>query len=87
MADDIPTWALERVIQEIGVDWKVYQIKESFVYQAFARYIAAHEEPPVDPLETEAQRLLEEYWYNSDQSTKDLVTAALRRGIEIGESM
>lgn len=51
---DIPEWAFERV-QELSAEFSRgpdFVINERFpTAQAFARYIAQHEEPPVDPLE------------------------------------
>jgi hypothetical protein len=63
MSDEIPQWAKERAcelanaiheyprftVDHLDRDWPSLQ--------AFARYIAAHEEPPVDPLLVEARKI------------------------------
>lgn len=55
MADDIPQWAIERA--------KALQAASKRpgltpVMHTFARYIAEHEEPPVDPLLIEAREIV-----------------------------
>lgn len=71
MAQDIPQWAIDRVLVEAnrsGIPgaspWTSDEIAEagdsarySAVVRAYARYIAAHEEPPVDPLLIEAREI------------------------------
>lgn len=52
MSEKIPAWAVERAIQEIGPraePWNIPHEEVSKGVHAFARYIAAHEQPPVDP--------------------------------------
>lgn len=46
MADEIPQWAFDRV----GALCAHIEIQCS-AYYAFARYIAEHEEPPVEPFQ------------------------------------
>jgi hypothetical protein len=63
-ANDVPDWAIEKALIEpnenspgsTGSKWTVKEIKEAngtlryaTAVMAFARYIAAHEKPPVDP--------------------------------------
>jgi hypothetical protein len=88
MSTNIPQWALDRA-------WKLIQQTEpalSFSKEpakawmfAFARYIAEHEEPPVDPLEEKLEKEADRFM-RVDQPTRYIVLAALRRGIEIGKS-
>lgn len=54
MSDDIPHWAKERAC-ELANDagkqpgyWKVHHVEDVPTLAALARYIAEHEEPPVD---------------------------------------
>lgn len=52
MSEEIPQWALDRVEQEAGPRPRPECIPEDetiIIAKAFARYIAAHEQPPVDP--------------------------------------
>lgn len=87
---DIPQWALDRVYEltGFGSSWK-----------AFARYIAQHEQPPVDPLLLEAREIAAEVYerqslpefagrlrdgFNDDDEATLSALAGLRRGIEIG---
>lgn len=49
---DLPRWALDRVEQEAGPRPRPECIPEDetiIIARAFARYIAQHEQPPVDP--------------------------------------
>lgn len=70
MSADIPQWAKERATKmcnaEVRSDgysgtrrvddyWRRFPS-----FRAFARYIAAHEEPPVDPLLIEAREMFAE---------------------------
>ena len=83
-----PQWAIDRALS-YGPGWKT----------AFARYIAEHEQPPVDPLLVEARRIVAETWRRvGSKSYADRVEeglcddgiyvpialTAIRRGIEIG---
>ena len=95
-----PDWAIERVQEITGYYWPTSTVAGHAISTAFARYIAKHEEPPVDPLLIEAR----EVWarereesgnsrvaalyragrYDSDPAIKTAL-AALKRGIEIGK--
>ncbi len=91
----IPEWAFNRA--------KVLAKDEAFdggytrTHQAFARYIAEHEEPPVDPILLEARKIVAEHCLletskrcvmsgerDSWLSVKAAIDA-LKRGIEISE--
>lgn len=61
MTDDIPQWAKWRAC-ELASDpddepWSPNHLEMSGLGRAFARYIAAHEEPPADPLLVEAREI------------------------------
>ena len=55
MSNDIPQWAKERACELANEEekqpeyWMADEVKNVAVLVAFARYIAKHEEPPVDP--------------------------------------
>ncbi|WP_324695442.1 hypothetical protein [Novosphingobium sp. RL4] len=108
MAEQLPPeWAIERAI-ELGDNPpspNVKQVVESphayHGYIAFARYIAEHEEAPVDPLLIEARALVAARYNDSfgaehkaatlageDDSSEPIRNCliALRRGIEIGRA-
>ena len=53
--NDIPEWASERA-QALAKDETLHE-GYTRTHRAFARYIAEHEEPPVDPLLLEAREL------------------------------
>ena len=92
--DDIPVWVIERVC-----DLATIVLRERYptgrtlpgsldvrneVATAFARYIAEHEEPPVDPLLIEAEQIVDKYDYTFN-GLRNAVAEALRRGIELGK--
>ncbi len=54
MSDTIPDWAIERAkdLRDAG-----FQRGDKNYTHTFARYIAEHEEPPVDPLLIEAREI------------------------------
>jgi hypothetical protein len=59
---DVPEWAIERAC-ELASAWSYSTVlclpTDTSVYlHAFARYIAQHEEPPEDPLLTEAKQIV-----------------------------
>lgn len=56
---DIPEWAKERVRQMIGREEveDLHEPAKETIGRAFARYIAEHEGPPVDPLLIEAREI------------------------------
>lgn len=57
MADDIPDWARQRMLKLAGEGADADLPWSKDVENAFARYIAQHEEPPVDPLLIEAREI------------------------------
>lgn len=99
MADEIPQWAQDKA-QRLTAD----EIDETsglgaglhHAMTAFARYIAGHEEPPVDPLLIEAREIcasrdgvdaVQARSYRDGRhdagGAVDTALAALRRGIEL----
>jgi hypothetical protein len=89
--DNPPEWALKRADELMRGDLH-YRA-------AFARYIAANEQPPVDPLTQEAREVAaQQPGLNAGQqqalrdgdwdaaSTVIIALAALRRGIKIAEA-
>jgi hypothetical protein len=86
MTEDVPQWALDRVAALCLVTRD--QIATFQWLRIFARYIAEHEEPPVDPLEeiitVERNKIVEECVYTYD-GLRTAVNRALRRGIELGK--
>ena len=60
---DIPDWAKNRACdianaEDPGTNWLVTDVTENYkLLETFARYIAAHEEAPVDPLLLEAREI------------------------------
>jgi hypothetical protein len=99
MSDDIPQWAKDRaceIAKASGVTPGGARDADFAWGRAFARYIAEHEEPPVDPLLVEAREIAakarpdyaEGYLSGGyDTSSTEIRTAllALRRGIERGK--
>lgn len=98
MIDEIPDWAIERALS-FGAEvdwhgskpWTVNDIRQDArvaygsMVLSFARYIAAHEEEPVDPLVADAKDMAGEYYRNCE-TAQALALRALRRGIEIGRA-
>lgn len=85
---DIPEWAKDRALNianaEAGFEaWR--SVENSFGMRAFARYIAEHEEPPVDPLVAEAQTVADHYLLNLSAmpTVEKALQAALKRGMEL----
>jgi hypothetical protein len=81
-----PEWAFNRVAELVGyVDG--HGPRGSRAGVAFARYIATHEDAPVDPLELEADNLASGHhvWANEDEYSAaiSLALAALKRGMEL----
>lgn len=81
--DDVPEWAVKRVrdlTTDIGYTW----------LDAFARYVAAHEDEPVDPVILKARELAKPWLiydhYSIDAGDHDDVPAmaAIREAIEFG---
>lgn len=105
MEEEIPQWALERAAEladkEAGGNrFSADYVADLYLGQAFAHYIARHEEPPVDPLLEEARKFAAEHYkrlkcFNQarrclegkcDQNSQiKTILAALRRGIELGK--
>lgn len=106
MTDEIPQWALERAAElankEMGEDYlSPTSIAGTYVGTALARYIAQHEEPPVDPLLIEAREIVARHedslGFDEDaKSTRagdvdscesvQFTLTGLRRGIELGKA-
>lgn len=92
MADDIPQWAKERACALVQAHTD--SLTPSGYLQAFAHYIAAHEEPPVDPLLVEAREIAAGFngligdKVRSGQMDKSdhvcIAVKAIRRGMELG---
>lgn len=105
---DIPKWAAERAVElvdqeaphrfTVAAGWVGCPSNPTIT--AFARYIAEHEQPPVDPLLVEARKIIAKHFERDGLSSaardaragkSDHVAAvkaayeALRRGIEIGK--
>lgn len=78
--DEIPDWVADR-IAELS--------RGTTTWTAFARYIAQHEEPPVDPLFAEMEDLVSGHAvWDTDRDHDhaiDLAFIALKRGIAIGK--
>jgi hypothetical protein len=96
MSDEIPQWAKERAcelanaiheyprftVDHLDRDWPSLQ--------AFARYIAAHEEPPVDPVIDAIEDALAQFYKGPGQTWPGTMTMAsaiidefTKRGIEL----
>lgn len=102
MAQDIPEFAKQRVCGLVNATlgwnrWGVTEVEDSATLRTFARYIAAHEEPPVDPLLAEARKIAANQFKGSStevnisignhdhESLVQGCLTALKRGIEIGK--
>jgi hypothetical protein len=85
VADDIPQWALERAAERVmaepgkGGHYDVHGIAAYDAGRAFARYIAEHEEPPVDPLLVEAREVAAQ-WFESMRQGRSEQSELTRRG-------
>lgn len=106
MTDEIPQWAIERAAElacEVATKpiYNADKVVNLHLDQAFASYIAKHEEPPVDPLLIEAREIAAKHYdgvcrYNTAEACRNgkwdgapsvqLALAALRRGIELGKA-
>lgn len=102
---DIPAWAFKRAAElskdeEPRIHWAGDKAAVYASMGAFARYIAEHEQPPVDPLLVEAREIVAKYYDDEGQpnhaqairagnwNETGLVKsalAALRRGIELAK--
>lgn len=112
VADDIPTWAIEKALKPFLDDTPTAQwtaeavlaemdrprgaIGFAALVLAYARLIAEHEEPPVDPLLVEARQIAADtgmtLWRRdeivagrADLGIVQPILTALRRGIERGK--
>jgi hypothetical protein len=104
MADEIPPWALERATSLCNAEPQEQSVFDTpsvaiitssprFYpgYIAFARYIAEHEEPPVDPVDAEIQRITErtydllpgDFTRGARSVIEQGVAEAFRRGMEL----
>lgn len=103
-----PDWAIERALEQgyRGNGWtakvvKTYGSNTPLIETvlSFARYIAEHEDAPVDPVILEARKIGADLgWYQANSigllhdgmfdncGTMQGLIAALRRGIELGKS-
>lgn len=94
---DIPEWAVKRatdLTSEAMRDGSWLPIG-GHASAAFARYIAEHEEPPVDPLLIEAREIGATHCPESADAFRDglrdghssvkAILAALKRGMELGK--
>lgn len=79
MSDDIPTWAAARAHSLIAAEPEGTLWSASAEY-AFARYIAEHEEPPVDPLLIEARKVLGD-WADETWGSGSNFAAEYRNGV------
>lgn len=111
MTDEIPQWALERAARifsaAIGQScaasdaYTPDELACTYIGRTFARYIAQHEEPPVDPLLIEAREIVARHedslGFDEDaKSTRagdidslesvQFTLTGLRRGIELGKA-
>lgn len=92
---EIPQWAKERACTLANeasgtLAWVPDDIggfRVNGALDVLARYIAEHEEQPVDPLEEERQIIADEFRLNLSAmpAVEKALLAALRRGIEIGK--
>lgn len=99
---EVPEWAIERAcalanVQGQNEHWTVREVLNGLDYPhrypaitAFARYIAANEEAPVDPLLIEARKIVRAYYPEMGDDYRgrrmNIASAALRRGIELGQA-
>jgi hypothetical protein len=111
MTDEIPYWALQRAAElanreggEVGAARGAYtpdELAYTYIGRTFARYIAQHEEPPVDPLLIEAREIAAKFFEENGTPIASgncragkmdsmplvrLTAEALRRGIELGKA-
>lgn len=93
MTDEIPQWAKERVCELVnnehpGWEYTPNEVSISPALRAFARYIAAHEEEPVDPDREEANRIARRVVRSAKSKHSELIAvqaalAAIKRGREL----
>lgn len=92
-----PDWAIEKVLSQVNPlghpdasKWTLDEIKTTgngiryaALTLAFARYIAEHEDEPVDPFEAAFDDL---YNDGSLRNNADMIRAALKRGMELASN-
>ena len=107
MADDIPQWAKDRAVELSRSEWsypgtrgiiraEVFSNPSYPACIAFARYIAEHEEPPVDPLLIEAREIAAGFKHYEPEDVLagqldhsvalQMTLAALKRGMELANA-
>lgn len=98
MTDEIPQWAWERLRELMGYKQDT-EFRHWRGFDNLARYIVAHEQPPVDPLLVEAREIAATCdlsgmanWrkfcragHYDGGSEVSIALAALKRGIELGK--
>ncbi len=91
---EIPQWADDRALELAKIDGvgrgvsKTDGLYYCDMRSAFARYIAAHEEAPEDPLVAEAEQVLE-VWFSTGGgqfACRNLVLNGIKRGMELAKS-
>lgn len=98
MADEIPQWAIERATA-IRADAVADDLNWT---ETLARFVAAHEDPPVDPLLIEAREVVARHWETSGSPIEARLTRkgerdrtgmmgrvveGVRRGMEIAKTI
>ncbi len=80
MSEKLPQWAIDRALSYVAHGQPL-----DGALLAFARYIAAREEPPVCPLAEEAQELADQLSINLSAMpwVEGVLLTALRRGMEL----
>lgn len=88
-----PDWAIQKACDLLGLDTRTVGERDrltrgSGYVHAFARYIAEHEEAPVDPLLDEVQSIADEQGLNLSAMPRveTALYLALRRGMELAQS-
>lgn len=89
-ANDIPEWAVLRAISLANEAaprqmWGVANVGNGAI-QALARYIAAHEEAPVDPVEAAKIELITRWFDDDGYFSTDAIRDAVDRGIELAKA-
>lgn len=96
MADEIPMWAKQRACELANAERVTSSSSGPFFpadcmnspsMHAFARYIAEHEQPPVDPLLEHVQDFADQHGHNLSAMPwlRGTLLAALRRGMELAK--
>jgi hypothetical protein len=77
---DIPKWAFARVSELTGKNKSSMQ-----VFEDFARYIAEHEQPPVDPLDARAIALVRKHYPEAKEAYRGRRFLIAREALELAE--